>query len=142
MAHSLPRDPADASRHKGEALSSYLLVYAALMVLLGLTVAASFVNFEQRYLGRLNLGWLNIGATLLIAVVKALLVVLFFMHVRHSSRLTRIFAAAAFLWLGILLVGTLNDYLTRDRPLFQELPDKSGIRQTAQPEANGALQVR
>jgi hypothetical protein len=41
------------------------------------------------------------------------LVILFFMHVRHSSRLTWVFAAAAFLWLSLLLGLTMTDYLTR-----------------------------
>ncbi len=42
--------------------------------------------------------------------------ILFFMHVRHSSRLTWIFAGAAFLWLGLLLGLTMTDYATREQP--------------------------
>jgi len=56
---------------------------------------------------------LNIVAALTIAVVKMLLVILFFMHVRYSSRLTWIFVAAGFIWLLIMLDLTLSDYLTR-----------------------------
>ena len=52
-------------------------------------------------------------AALTIAVVKMLLVILFFMHVRYSSRLTWIFVAAGFIWLLIMLDLTLSDYLTR-----------------------------
>ncbi len=81
----------------------YLGIWAALMLLLFLTWG----------IAQLNLGRLNIVAALTIAVVKMLLVILFFMHVRHSSRLTWIFVAAGFIWLLIMLDLTLSDYLTR-----------------------------
>ena len=55
----------------------------------------------------------NVVTALLIAVAKALLVILFFMHVRHSSKLTWIFAGAAFLWLTLLLGLTLSEYWFR-----------------------------
>ena len=48
------------------------------------------------------------------AVVKAVLVVLYFMHVKLSSRLTKIFVVSGVFWLGILVGLTLSDYLTRD----------------------------
>jgi hypothetical protein len=50
-----------------------------------------------------------------IAVLKASLVVLFFMHVKYSSRLIQLMVAAAFLWLALLISGTLSDYVTRSR---------------------------
>ena len=96
--------PAHGEPHV-EPVKTYLLVFAALMVLLVLTsVAAAF-----------DLGHLNIAIALIIAVTKAMLVALFFMHLRHSTRLTWLFASAALLWLVILLALTLNDYLTRDK---------------------------
>ena len=50
---------------------------------------------------------------LTIAVTKALLVALIFMHLRHSPRLTLFVAAASLLWLGLLIVITASDYVTR-----------------------------
>ena len=84
-------------------LKVYLGVFFALMGLTLLTV----------YVAYLDLGPWNTFVALAIAVVKALLVVLWFMHVRYSSRLTWMFAAAGLLWLGILFTLTLSDYLTR-----------------------------
>ena|SRR6266550_549722 len=60
-----------------------------------------------------DLGALNTIAALTIAVFKAALVVLFFMHVKYSTRLTWAVVAGSIFWLGILLALTLNDYLTR-----------------------------
>ncbi len=87
---------------------TYALVALALLVLLGLTAAVA----------EIDLGPLNALAALLIAVVKAILVVLFFMEVRYRSRLTWLFAAAGFLWLGIMIGLTLADTLHRSRAVF------------------------
>jgi len=86
-----------------EPARTYLWIFGWLMALLILTVLAA----------RVPLGPFNIFVALLIAVVKALLVVIFFMHLRHATRLTWMFAAAALVWLGIMFVLTLNDYVTR-----------------------------
>ena len=64
-------------------------------------------------IAQINLGPLNIVAALTIAVTKMLLVILFFMHVRYSTRLTWLFVAAGFIWLLIMIDLTLSDYLTR-----------------------------
>jgi len=93
----------EASSHKVEKMWIYLVIYALLMALLIGTVAAS----------QFDLGRANVVIALGIAVAKALLVILFFMHVRHSSRLTWIFTAAAFLWLSLLLGLTMTDYAGR-----------------------------
>src|SRR3989337_566363 len=53
------------------------------------------------------------GTPDLLATIKAALVVLFFMHVKYASRLTKIFVCAAFLWLAILFALTFADYVTR-----------------------------
>jgi cytochrome c oxidase subunit IV len=81
----------------------YFLIFAVLMVLTVVTWAVAQVD----------LGWANDVVALTIAVVKALLVLLFFMHVRHSTRMTMLTAAAGFFWLAILLGVTLTDYLSR-----------------------------
>jgi cytochrome c oxidase subunit 4 len=81
----------------------YVTVFVALLILVIITVAVAF----------LNLGVLNNLVAMSIAVAKTLLIVLYFMHVRYSSRLTWVFAGAGILWLIILIVFTLSDYLTR-----------------------------
>jgi cytochrome c oxidase subunit 4 len=83
--------------------SMYYLVFLALLVGTGLTVGAAFVD----------MGALNNVVMLLIALIKATLVILFFMHVRWSSRLTWVIAMAGFAWLLILFGVTMSDYLTR-----------------------------
>jgi|SRR5581483_718263 len=87
----------------------YLAVFAALMVFTLLTIAAAFQNF----------GVLNNVIALAIAGIKTTLVVLFFMHVKYGSRLTKIFAVTGFLWLSILISFTLSDTEAR-RHLRQE----------------------
>lgn len=61
----------------------------------------------------MDLGSLNVIVALVIASVKALLVVLYFMHVKYASKLTWLFAASGFFWLVIMLVITMNDYSSR-----------------------------
>ncbi|MFN7976165.1 MAG: cytochrome C oxidase subunit IV family protein [Acidobacteriota bacterium] len=81
----------------------YLGVFGALLVLTGVTIGAASVD----------LGPFNTLVALAIASTKAALVILFFMHVRHATRLTKLVVAGAFLWLFILLALTMGDYLTR-----------------------------
>jgi cytochrome c oxidase subunit IV len=85
-------------------VSTYALVFAVLLVLTALTTTVSFFD-----LGR----GLNNVAAITIAVCKTLLVLLYFMHVRYSDKLTWVFAAAGFFWLLILIGGTMDDVLTR-----------------------------
>lgn len=92
----------DALNHHIVSIKTNLIVFAALLVLLILTVGAHLVE----------LGVFSLIIALTIAIVKAVLIMLYFMHVRFSSRLTWVFAGAAFLWLAILLT-TLGDYITR-----------------------------
>jgi cytochrome c oxidase subunit 4 len=61
----------------------------------------------------INLGIFNPVVALTIAVIKAVLVILFFMHVRYSSQLTKVTVAAGFFWLMILITLSLSDYLSR-----------------------------
>jgi cytochrome c oxidase subunit IV len=82
---------------------TYVLVFVGLIVLTATTIAVS----------RLELGALHAPAALLIAAAKAALVLLFFMHVLYSTRLTWIVAVSGLAWLTILLGLTMADYLTR-----------------------------
>jgi cytochrome c oxidase subunit 4 len=81
----------------------YLIVFGALMVLTAITVTAALID----------LGPFNTVVALTIACTKMVLVILFFMHVRYSSRLTWATVGAGFFFLGLLLLMTLSDYLTR-----------------------------
>ncbi|HEY7392141.1 MAG TPA: cytochrome C oxidase subunit IV family protein [Bryobacteraceae bacterium] len=81
--------------------------YAVILVtLLILTILTAFV-------ATIDLGALNIIVALCIAVAKMLLVVLFFMHVRYSTRLTRLVMISGMLWLAILLLMAFSDFATR-----------------------------
>lgn len=82
----------------------YITIFLALMLGTGLTVLAAFRDFP---------GPLNAVVALTIAVVKATLVILYFMHVRYSSRLIWLIIAAALFWLAIMFALTISDYWTR-----------------------------
>jgi cytochrome c oxidase subunit 4 len=81
----------------------YCWVYGALLALTLLTIGVAY----------LDLGPLNVVVALGIAIGKTLLVMLFFMHLRYSSRLTWVIAGAGVFWLAYLLIFTLSDYFTR-----------------------------
>ncbi|HEU5254954.1 MAG TPA: cytochrome C oxidase subunit IV family protein [Vicinamibacterales bacterium] len=83
--------------------STYITIFGALMVCTILTVIAAFIN----------LGDLNFPVAITIAVFKATLVVLFFMHVKYGSKLTKLIVGVAFFFLGIMLSLTMADYLSR-----------------------------
>ena len=83
---------------------SYIIVCVILVLLTFLTLSVSFVHLPGAW---------HIVAGLFIGLCKASLVVLFFMHGLVSSRLTWIVIAVSGFWLGLLLVLTLCDYLTR-----------------------------
>jgi cytochrome c oxidase subunit IV len=80
-----------------------IAVFVALLVLLVATVGAAY----------LPLGIMHVPVAMTIAVVKAALIMLFFMHLLHSHRLMMIVSVASFFWLAIMVALTLNDYLTR-----------------------------
>ena len=81
----------------------YLAIFLALMVGTALTVWAAFQDF----------GPFNTIIALTIAIIKATLVVLWFMHVRYSDKLTWVVIGAGFLWLVVLFALTMSDYLAR-----------------------------
>jgi cytochrome c oxidase subunit 4 len=81
----------------------YLAVFAALLTLTALTIWVAFHDFGS---------W-NAPMAMGIAVIKGTLVVLFFMHLRYSSRLTQIVVVAGFFWLLILFGFGMSDYLSR-----------------------------
>jgi cytochrome c oxidase subunit 4 len=82
---------------------TYFLVFVALMAGTAITVAVTYVH----------LGWLNLPLALAIAVTKAMLVILFFMHLKDHPKLIKVTFAAAFFFFAILVAHTLSDYLSR-----------------------------
>ena len=82
----------------------YITIFLALLVGTALTVMAAFYDFPGR---------LNTVVALTIATIKATLVVLYFMHVRYSTRLIWVIVAAALFWMGIMFALTFGDYNTR-----------------------------
>ena len=84
-------------------LRTYYLVFGALLALTLLTTSVAFAD----------LGAWNSIIALTIAVAKALLVATYFMHLRHSQRLTLLVAGAGIIWLALLMVFAFADYLTR-----------------------------
>jgi cytochrome c oxidase subunit 4 len=81
----------------------YAAVFGALLFFTALTVGVSY----------LELGVFNAVAALGIAVIKGTLVVLFFMHIRYSSKLTKLTLAAGFLTFIVLITMTMTDYISR-----------------------------
>jgi len=81
----------------------YIAVFLSLMCLTALTTGVAYID----------LGDYNTVVALAIAVIKMLLVVLFFMHVKYAHGLTKIVIIAGFFWLGIMITLSLSDELTR-----------------------------
>lgn len=100
MAHT-----SDATPLAHPTTKLYYSIFAALMVLLVVTVAVA----------EFDLGRLNFPLAVVIATTKAVLIILYFMHVRYSRPLTWVMAGASVAWLAILFGLTYSDYWTRDR---------------------------
>jgi cytochrome c oxidase subunit 4 len=105
--HAHPHDHAD--HHDGmphvhvSPLGVYLAIFATLMVLTAITVAVAYVD----------LGGFNKVVALGIASFKATLVVLYFMHVKYASRMTKLVVVTGVFFLAILLSETMMDYASR-----------------------------
>jgi len=91
----------DTPHHGG--IGIYIVILVALLVLTAVTVGVAFIDF----------GRLNMVIALAIAFLKATLVMLFFMHLKGSSGLLKLFVLSAFAFLAVLIGMTLNDYATR-----------------------------
>ena len=88
--------------------STYYTIFGILMGLTALTVFAAFHH----------LGVFNFPVAIGIAITKGTLVVLFFMHAKYSSRLTKLFVGMSFFFLIILFALTLTDYLSRGLTVY------------------------
>lgn len=94
-------------------VKNYVFVFIALLVLTALTTKVDYIDLGRTAIGKTHeIEW-NTVAALAIAVVKMLLVVLIFMHVNYSPRLTKLMVIAGFFWLAIMIALTLSDVLSR-----------------------------
>ncbi|MDB5292275.1 MAG: caa(3)-type oxidase, subunit [Phycisphaerales bacterium] len=94
----------------------YASVLIALLALLIVTVFFAFFDVDRFTTAHhLGTGW-NTAIALTVAITKAALILLFFMHVKYGSNLTSVFSAAGFVWLGIMITLTMSDYFTRNNP--------------------------
>ncbi|MBB6146456.1 cytochrome c oxidase subunit 4 [Silvibacterium bohemicum] len=100
---SAPNEPASDHVHTIVSPTVYAVIFGLLLLCTALTVGASY----------LEMGIFNPIVALGIAVFKAVIVVLFFMHVKYSSKLTKLTVAAGFFTFIVLITMTLTDYLSR-----------------------------
>lgn len=98
-----PVEPVEPQERRKPGPAAFVLVYVVTMVLLAITAIAYWFP----------LGWGNTAVAFSVAVLKALFIILIFMELRASSRITWLVAATGFVWLGILLVLSGSDYLSR-----------------------------
>jgi cytochrome c oxidase subunit 4 len=104
--HYLHMGPSEPTLHEEHIVSPrlYLLIGATLLIFTGITVGASLIDLP---------GDLNAVVALAIACFKMTLVVLFFMHVKYSSKLTKLTVGAGFLTFIVLITMTMTDYISR-----------------------------
>ena len=102
----------------------YIIILGALLVLTGVTVGAAYVNFGSSSI--------NLIIAVLIATVKATLVAMFFMHLRHDPPLNAIIFVSSLIFLGLFLLFPLIDIGSRDKVV------PYGLRVQAQPAATKA----
>jgi cytochrome c oxidase subunit IV len=106
----------NSSDHSSEhvvPVSTYIIVFVSLLLLTGLTTGVAYIDLGTVHIARANID-LNTVAALAIAAAKMMLVVLFFMHVKYATGMTKVVVIAGIFWLGILISLTLADELTRN----------------------------
>jgi cytochrome c oxidase subunit IV len=103
--------------HPENPIKNYIGVFVLLLIMTGLTVFVAKFDLQEMFKDTPGLehisGALNALVALTIAVIKATAVVMIFMHVRWSSRLTQVIVVSAVFWLLIMLSFTVSDYFTR-----------------------------
>jgi len=91
------------SQETTSSVRTLIFAFLGLMVLLALTVWGSFID----------VGAWRATVAVVVAIAKALIVMIFFMHLKGSNRLIWTVAGAGFVWLSFLLVLTIGDFVTR-----------------------------
>jgi len=92
--------------HPVVSIKLYVAIFAALMILTGLTVYVAFIDFGH--------GLLNDLVAMTIAVIKAMLVLVIFMHLKYSARILWLIAGSSVIWMIIMIGLTLTDYRSRE----------------------------
>ena len=95
-------NPEHAEHHIVSPLE-YTLVFGTLLVFTGITVGAAYIDLHV----------FNPIIALAIASIKAVIVILFFMHVKYQSRLIKMTVGAGFFTFLVLIIMTLSDYISR-----------------------------
>lgn len=107
----------EGEHHEGEhhivSVPTYLIVFGVLVIGTILTVAVALQDLDH-----ILFAGANTLVALLIAFVKMSAVVLWFMHVKYSSRLIWLTVLAGFFWLALMFAFTMQDYLTRGSGVF------------------------
>ncbi len=108
ISHDQAHDPANVTNpehaeHHIVSPVQYAMVFGTLLIGTAITVAAAYVN----------LGALNPVIALGIACTKAVIVILFFMHVKYQSRLIKMTVGAGFFTFLVLIIMTMSDYISR-----------------------------
>lgn len=103
MASTTDQHAAHGGEHHILPLGVYWAVFLALVVGTIVTV----------WTATMDLGHLNVIVALVIASVKALLVILYFMHVKYSSKMVWLFAGAGFFWVVMMILFTMQDFVSR-----------------------------
>jgi cytochrome c oxidase subunit 4 len=88
----------------------YVAIFLALLVLTAVTVGVTYIN----------LGVFNLAVAMAIAVTKASLVILFFMHVKYSPKIIKVTVGMSFFFLAIMMIMVMSDYLSRG---YMGMPD-------------------
>ncbi len=101
------------AEHHVVSIPTYLIIFGVLIVGTILTVAVALINLDH-----LLFPGANTLMALLIAFVKTTAVVLWFMHVKYSSKLIWLTVLAGFVWLGLMFALTMQDFLTRSQGTF------------------------
>jgi cytochrome c oxidase subunit 4 len=127
--HVRPADSTHGHDDHEHSVRPYLIVFAALGVLMAATVGAAYVN----------LGYFNVPVAYAIASLKASLILWFFMHLNRSTRLVQVFAFASFAWLLIFLIMTLGDYVSRN--IMARADPMTGIRKVDSYEAASGMRA-
>jgi cytochrome c oxidase subunit IV len=96
-----------SKEHAHPTVGLYLVIITTLITL-------TFITY---YAAQIDLGRWNPVVALTIACTKAVLVILFFMHIYYSSKLTKVTVAAGFFWLLIMITLSLSDYISRSWPV-------------------------
>lgn len=113
--------------HPVVSVKTYVSIFLALMLLTALTVYVAFMDFGH--------GLLNDLVAMTIAVTKALLVLVIFMHLKYSARLLWLIAGSSVIWMIVMFGLTLSDYKSRH---WLESQMHRGIEWVASPEPEGA----